>query len=1328
MGTMQSSMLCSTCGQNEMACPGHMGYISLQVPVVNIEFMSVLLKVLSCVCYHCSQLLIPRTHPKFRSLCAMENPHTRLTAMASLSARVGVCENVVPQDVCGATSALRCGGQQPSYERDDVVIRCPANDAVGGGFTLHKLWCILRFIPDDVVHLLGMDPVHSHPVNMLWVNLVVPPPSVRPPVRIKHMRTDADDDLTVRLKNIVRANNTLVAERIGWRDVKLVRGGGGEGSEELTVKYMDLCRLIASYQDGKSRSDQVEYAGERKSVRYRFAPERAKKGRMRGTIFGKRQNYAMRSVITPDPFLLVDEVGLPQWMCQTTTFPERVTRFNFERLSAAVRLGPQVYPGANFILRKGGGEFAIREGASMPPLEVGDVVRRHLINGDLVLLNRQPSLHKLSIMCHRVRVVSGYSIRIHLSVTGAYNADFDGDEMNVLVLQGDMARAEASELLAVNKNLLKDGSIVIKFVQHSVLGAAILCREKVWFSKGQFFEILANGGSFHVCPEPCGLRAGKPYWSGRAVFECYLPKGLFFSGGGVEIVDGKLARCHAMTKSILNNILLEIASSLGYATAVDFLNDFGRVCTFVCARYAVSISADDCMVPCEAPMIRRVLEHRASYGPEVPPESEEKLCAVFDTVRDVVMTGLSERRHLDRNGLYTIVQSGAKGNLTNIAQISAMVGQQRNHVGQRLQTTRIHSVPQAVAEGFIPESFTGGLSSLSYFAHLSSSRVGLIDTAVKTSETGYSQRRLTKAMEDVCINQAESAVLGDSVIQFVYGDDACCGDQLVSVTLDFHALAPADIVRGQHCFPPEWGASVEWGASWLREVLNLLTLQDELKAVCLNRKMHESISFQSPIPYKSLLQKTTYFAGTDVQQQARLSPQVIQSVVFKTWHKLVHLKCIQPTLYNRAAFFWFFSTRALVDSNVTSRALTFLMRETMASAQRRVVTPGENVGTLASQNCTEPLTQLTLNTFHKSGQFSHLVDGVPRMREIMNCAKKPATPYMLIPLLPDVDVEGFGVTINSVRLADIVNKVDTAQAHITLHLDKRKACRHYISPAFLCQRLAASDFHVLESSHLEDPDWFVSVRADNSSPYALWKNELCHIRLRGIPRLLDYLVQESTSHSTVVMTRGSNLAAVLTLGTVDGDRVHTNDIHEIYMTLGIDATYTAIVEEWAGVMQTNDVSVGIRHIMLIADVMCHHGYPSPITYAGVCNHARIPIIKKSAFEKTMTSFVNGAVCAQADKVSNLASAVCFNTIHPSGTGNVHVFDEVCAAPTYHSTLQPKTTLLSNEVIDDGHSHTRATRKRKRPEESITTECLFPPTLFFSPSGAGVLPYNLTTCQ
>ncbi len=322
-----------------------------------------------------------------------------------------------------------------------------------------------------------------------------------------------EDDLTIKLGEIVYVNNYL--------SENMKKGA----REHVLREHWDfLQQLVAVY----INSDLPGFPRAVKSarpIRALIQRLKGKQGRFRGNLSGKRVDFSGRTVISPDPNLGVHQVGIPRRVAKILTFPERVSPLNIDRLRQAVLNGPSEYPGANIVEFQSTGakiflKYGTRENlASM--LKAGDIVERHLIDDDVVLFNRQPSLHKLSIMGHRVKVMDWRTFRFNECVCTPYNADFDGDEMNVHVPQTVEARAEALLLMGVEYNLVtpRHGEPLVTATQDFLSACFLLTNRNVFYDRGQFCAIACycnDASEFVDLPPPAIIKPIK-LWTGKQV-------------------------------------------------------------------------------------------------------------------------------------------------------------------------------------------------------------------------------------------------------------------------------------------------------------------------------------------------------------------------------------------------------------------------------------------------------------------------------------------------------------------------------------------------------------------------------------------------------------------------------------------------------------------------------------------------------------------------------------------------------------------------------------------------------------------------------------------
>jgi DNA-directed RNA polymerase beta' subunit len=562
MGVVDNNRLCATCHQRNNFCPGHFGHVTMARPVFHIQFFDTVRKVLRCVCYRCSRLLVDLDGPEARAIMARKTSNQRRwDAMIKLCQKQKVRRCGGP-DGCGAkqpdqylrTDDVRVrlvwrelsaadGGVSNALQEDDplldtideeddaeaeaedddgvenvmgglqasvasVAVVPPSSSqaaptplqapSTGGGpspaSTQHEVTLsaedvlrILRRVTDADASALGLDPRFNRPEWMICSVLLVPPPAVRPSVRHDTGQRQ-EDDLTHMLWEVVKYNNLL-------RDAML-KGSPAHTVDHLVLMVQYHVAMLIDKAPVRNLHPSTDKSG--RVLRSLTERLKHKDGRIRGNLLGKRVDFSARTVITPDPNLSIDELGVPLRIAMNLTFPEVVNRHNRERLQRLVLTGPDVYPGAKHVRKTAERNRTVRLRGHPDPasivLDDGDIVERHLLDGDYVLFNRQPSLHKMSMMAHRVRVMDFNTFRLNVCVCACYNADFDGDEMNMHVPQSLQTHHELKMLAAVPLHILSPrySKPIITIVQDVALGVFRVTQGDVRVTECQLFNLVAS--------------------------------------------------------------------------------------------------------------------------------------------------------------------------------------------------------------------------------------------------------------------------------------------------------------------------------------------------------------------------------------------------------------------------------------------------------------------------------------------------------------------------------------------------------------------------------------------------------------------------------------------------------------------------------------------------------------------------------------------------------------------------------------------------------------------------------------------------------------------
>ncbi|ORY91742.1 hypothetical protein BCR35DRAFT_299051 [Leucosporidium creatinivorum] len=1314
LGTSDKSGRCDTCGLSLADCVGHYAYIKLVLPVFHIGYFRHCLNILQCICKTCSRILLdPTEHRRFLALFRRPNLDTLTIAAFSrqLATQARKC-TICPY--CGHINGvvkkigpMRIGhekfrGRNRTKEPDNREGREGKGtyDAWRESFTeaMHetkeiethiekavddlnplKVLTLFKKIPSADCELLGLDPSVGRPEEFLWQYISVPPVCIRPSVQQEAATNE--DDITVKLTEIIFMN-------------AVIKTGLAKGvtTQNLMEQWDFLQLAVATYIN--SELPGIPTAIGQKPIRGFCQRLKGKQGRFRGNLSGKRVDFSGRTVISPDPNLQIDQVAVPERVCKVLTFPDRVTPHNIEVLRAAVRNGTDVHPGANFILQGGQEQFKkfLKFGDKnfmADKLRVGDIVERHLRDNDIVLFNRQPSLHRLSILSHRVKVRPWRTFRLNECVCTPYNADFDGDEMNLHVPQTEEARTEAFQLMNIKRNLVtpRNGEPIIAATQDFITGCYLITRRDTFFNRAEFTQICAYlaDADLHIDIPPPTIIKPVRLWTGKQIFnvlmrpnkqskvlinlECKnkthekarpgeIPD--MSPNDGYLVIQNSEIMCGVMDKATVGDgnkksVFAVIQRDYGEDEAASAMNKMAKVCARWLANKGFSIGISD-VTPGEAlraqkdslveiayaesnDLIQKAatgkLENQPGSNTEETLESmiSGTLSRVRDKVGEICMTELSRN-----NAPLIMATCGSKGSKINVSQMVACVGQQiiaGHRVPNGFQDRSLPHFPKGAkdppSKGFVRNSFYSGLLATEFLFHAISGREGLVDTAVKTAETGYMARRLMKALEDLSARydrSVRSATGG--VVQFVYGDDG---------------LDPANL-EGD-------GKPVVYERTWSHaRALELRTADVGL------------------LPYEILQLVDREFAKPYFTTAC--SQQFLVEV-----RAFIHDSIVQPAAKYRAAYNMPAALQPLRKGQnplgtATPEQLAVVNNKTKVSeAQIRQflqlcwtkfvkakIEPGTAVGAIGAQSIGEPGTQMTLKTFHFAGVASMNVTlGVPRIKEIINAAKTISTPIISAKLARDDDERSARIVkarIEKTFLGDIASIVSgnytSSSMYVAVHIDMKAiyslqlevtldSIRESIIKA---PKLKIKAGDVTVKPHLNQ----IHVHAlhdsgNGESAYhrILWlRRVLPGIPVKGVPGLQRAVIQANASGKKELLVEGEGLREVMTTDGVVGAQTTSNHIMEVEKILGIEAARACIVGQIDYTMTSHGLGVDPRHLMLLGDVMCYKGEVLGITRFGVAK-MKDSVLMLASFEKTTDHLFNASFNARRDPIQGVSECI-----------------------------------------------------------------------------------------
>jgi len=949
MGVIDPGIRCETCGNKHEECPSHFGHIALELPVMHIGFTMLIKTCLKTTCNSCSKALLldaPETHPLDPEKSEQDYYRDKVNDVI-LKHGVGGREfkKVIKdiENICAGPKraiCMHCGSEQGKIVLDKPTTFKEKKADKGE----HKLnardireW--LEKIPDEHLIFVGMEKDVSRPEWTIMKVLPVPPITVRPSITLES-GDRSEDDLTHKLVDVLRINQRLRENR-------------DSGAPQLIVE--DLWELLqyhcTTYFDNQTSG--IPPARHRSGRPLKTLSQRlkGKEGRFRSNLSGKRVNFCARTVISPDPNLGINEVGVPESTAKELTVPIRVTSRNREQLRQMILRGPDVHPGVNYIIR--GDRFRVRitdrtkfiwsgfrclnpechagsddepytgykpnlnevlpapnflpglvlmsqkrrdhitdelkdewsvdlektlsnlkgegekgnplaendhnavihhrwrwevenpgeylpehlevkcphcgspeiedEHGNVYPTEVEDrlstydrdgnprpgvVVERHLIDGDVAIFNRQPSLHRMSMLVHEIRVMQGKTFRFNLADCTPYNADFDGDEMNLHVIQSEEARAEARILMRVQEHIISPryGGSVIGGIHDHISGAYLLTHGGAFIPKHVVLEVLSSVGWDGNLPEEIKENGKVGFW-GNDVFSLLVREGFSLNfknraGESVNVSKGDVAG--SIDKRGIGaedgRLLDAVVQTHGTDIGADFINKMTKMTIAICTAMGFTTGIDDEDLPPEAMSEIAEINRAASakvdselekFGKDgkkyesrpgrTPLETlEENILTILDEGK--ASTGNVAKSHLgEGNSAVLMATSGARGSMDNLAMMAGSIGQPKVR-GKRLERgyqDRVLShfprkVKGAKEKGFVSSSFKSGLEPTEFFMLSVSGRESLVDTAVRTSKSGYMQRRLINAMDDLKVSSDDRASVRNTanrIIQFEYGED-----------------------------------------------------------------------------------------------------------------------------------------------------------------------------------------------------------------------------------------------------------------------------------------------------------------------------------------------------------------------------------------------------------------------------------------------------------------------------------------------------------------------------------------------------------------------------
>ncbi|CAL8105388.1 unnamed protein product [Calicophoron daubneyi] len=1298
LGSNKRDELCATCGLDYQTCIGHWGYFDLPTPIFHVGYLWHIVKILQSICKTCSRVLLPEKY-RDRYLSSCSNPNLEYIqkkqlrrAVHKLANKVHVCP------YCSSINGFVTKGVNLSYVVHDIFryskgrIEEYVNEFAALTAENQDLTALLRKgleiirparalqlfskIPEEDLPLLLMPSSGqwaTHPKDLIVQRVPVAPSPIRPSV-VSEVRSGTNEDDLTQMYQWILAQAATIEEDITENDQISC----------LDNLHAEFARLINTQQSG------LPPVQDHKFMRGLLQRLAGKHGRFRGNLLGKRTNFTARTVISPDPNMRIDEVCIPDHCAKLLTYPDRVTEFNVNFLRSLVLNGPNRYPGALFVSYKLRGEQKRQAEAAgtsdvvkrflgssraredvAKHLQPGDVVERHLIDGDIILFNRQPSLHRLSMQAFKAVVKPFRTFRFNPCCCTPFNADFDGDEMNVHFPQTEAARAESKHLMLSLRNIIssKNGEPLISPIQDMLTAAHLLTLKDVFFTRDQACLLasqIISGNEIGkpLCLPPPAIQWPVRLWTGKQLFSLIISphpstgikinlrqatKSIYSSRGeemcpndGFVLIYNSELLSGSVDKKLLgggskSSIFYSLLRDYGSEACADAMWRLGRIALFYLAHRGFSIGLTEVMpsqklVTSKAKLIKSGFSTCDDYirqyetntlkcnpGCSMEDTLESNLSQELSKIRDEAGAVCKRQLHPSNSPL-VMAQCGSKGSFLNISQMIACVGQQvigGKRVPDVINGRSLIHFPRGSrtpeAKGFVGNSFYSGLTPSEFFFHAMSGREGLTDTAVKTADTGYMQRRLVKFLEDLAV--AYDNTVRDSrgdIVQFRYGSDG---------------LDPLEMELEK--FPVDMA----------KELTNV-------------RAIHPCRKEDSMTPEEIQL-------AVDA---------AMQLPAFSVFDEAVHLeisKFLANSVYPRIrAWQRFLNNSSTPTSGLESQGdrltrtqLRIFLTRLKEKFERALIEPGTAVGALCGQSVGEPATQMTLKTFHFAGVASmNITQGVPRLREIINAAAKIKTPLITVTLTDPFSASlarQVKLAIEPTRLADISLSLRQCltpdDVYIAVKLDEKRMARRGITTARVASVVQQVKLRKIKLSRVTYSKNFVYVYPVDLNNLETAVKMLEDVVVKGIPGVARVVIQQDPQLGHRIFVEGAKLREVMCVPGIIPEQTRSNNILEIEQALGVEAARRVVIEEMLAVMEGHGVEVNIRHVMLLADVMTNRGEVFGYQRTGMAK-AKNSVLCLASFERTGDHLFEAAYHGQDDKLTGVTEGIILGNPTCLGTG------------------------------------------------------------------------------
>jgi len=1237
LGVCESeSGLCVTCGKNVWSCVGHFGHISLAIPI--IIFYKPTVSMLKIFCFKCSRLLLSREEIEVLGLKGYDK------ISSYISENVNFC------------TRKNCSWTHPKIKydsKDNTIVAVFKNKTNTETFAMQpeKIKMIFDKIIDEDITLIGIDVDMFHPKNLVLTTFPVIPTNCRP--RMITPDITSDDDLSITLVDIVKNNQAL-------------QKNADNEKARAVIKFK-----IQTFCDN-SRGTALHTTNHRPITGLKERITK-KTGHVRQNMMGKRCDRTARTVVGGDSTLRLNEVGVPYEIANIITIPVFVNHTNIEEMTKTVNTPGKVC----VIIKKNGTRLSVARASIKPgtvlnhgdkitrngntfvvtncklelkagdiirrklangqeektiptvlperrhiAIDIGDKLERYLQNGDYLLLNRQPTLHRNSMQGMKVKLLPGKTFRVNLAITAGFNVDFDGDEFNAFIGQHLESKAELKYISNAKYNILsaQSNKPEMVIVQDSLLGAYVMTKQVFRLSNADFQQCIMRINHVYDYAkrlEQIKVLRKENEYTAHSLFGFLFPPDFHYKTQQLEIQYGVVVSgffdkqsLKGTKKSIIRVLCMEYNEKI----TAKFIDNLQFITNAFLEIFPFSIGIHDCLIGAKTKReeIKNTSQQFFLEASKVETTTdigyirENRINVALNKAKDIGLRIAKEALDPDNNFINTVI-SGSKGDFFNIAQITGLLGQQNiNNQRPRFclsnNTRTLVHYPECItneelkyrSRGFVASSFIEGMHPDEMFFHAMTGREGMTKTAMGTAASGYLQRSIVKINEDLKVEY--DGTVRDArknIYQYFYGGH---GFDVSKVDID---------PETNEVFP-----------------VNFERLADRLNKGFFGDKSDQPLVFLEEEEIEEIIEKCK-FQTLQTLQHAADRVNIKQADLLRK-----HLARVEIRQDKIQEF-----TQYIIKKYNTCKA-----------------TPGDAVGVLCAQSIGEKQTQTTLDTFHTAGKL--VFNSVNRLEEILNMNKKLKIKSCTIHFRQKYQsAEELRQAIKYSLVAIYFQNIYThfvieADNEVVFFLDMQTLFSNRINPVLICSQLKNLSSDIVENAFFTSTTITVQFKLhlDPLCSFAnLIKTELDNVLLCGIPGIKRYHLQYD--NEWYVITEGTNLKKLLIHPLVDPRRVYSNDLWEIYNVLGIVGFRRFILDEFKKVIG----GVNYEHSLLLTDKMTSKGKPLSITRYTMRTNDVGPI-SKATFEESIDILINAAIHTEKEKMQGVSASIIVGNRAPIGTG------------------------------------------------------------------------------